>query len=110
MKKVFSSDDQTAIGIVCDLLSQAGIATRVLNESTASVLGSVPFFVALPEVYVLHDKDESRARTIIEQFESGVIRNVLPNESWMCPRCGEAIEGQFTECWRCSPNDMAPAG
>ena len=110
MKRVFCSDDQTAIGIVCGLLSQARIETRVLNESTASVLGSVPFFVALPEVHVLHDEDEPRARTIIAQFESGVVRDALPNQPWICPRCGETIEGQFTDCWKCSPKDTAPDG
>ena len=110
MKKVFASDDQTAIGIVRDLLSQAGIETRVLNESTASVLGSVPFFVALPEVHILRDEDEARARTISARFESGEFRGALPNEAWTCPRCGETIEGQFTECWKCGPKDAAPDG
>ena len=25
----------------------------------------------------------------------------LPRHEWRCPRCGETIEGQFTDCWSC---------
>jgi hypothetical protein len=35
-------------------------------------------------------------------------------DDWICPRCGETIEGQFTECWKCAAGGVeapkAPPG
>ncbi|HEX4262966.1 MAG TPA: hypothetical protein VH597_01400 [Verrucomicrobiae bacterium] len=28
---------------------------------------------------------------------------------WTCPKCGEAIEGQFDSCWKCSNVSREPA-
>ena len=105
MKRVFASQDPAALIIVRDLLAQEEIETRILNEMTASVLGQVPSLPTMPEVWVLHDEDEPAARKIVRRYESGEIRDELPREPWECPRCGETIEGQFTQCWRCEEDD-----
>lgn len=105
MKRVYASKDRSAIEIVRTLLADDGIQTTIFNEATGSVLGDIPFFLAMPEVWVLHDDDEPAARSIVAQFESGAIRDSLPSEPWVCPKCGELIEGQFTECWRCVEYD-----
>ncbi len=35
-------------------------------------------------------------------------------DDWICPRCSETIEGQFTECWKCAADGVeapkAPPG
>ena len=31
------------------------------------------------------------------------------DESWICPRCSESIEGQFTSCWKCAEEGVPPA-
>jgi hypothetical protein len=105
VKRVFASQNVAALTIVCDLLAQEGIETKILNEKTASVLGEIPFLLAMPEVWVLHDEDEPAAQEIVGRYESGEIREELSREPWECPRCGETIEGQFTECWRCEDDD-----
>ncbi len=101
MKRVFASKDQAAIEIVRGLLAEAGIEAQVFNERTASVLGDVPFFSAMPELWVTREEDRPRALEIVERFESGEARDELPSEPWTCPACGENIEGQFTSCWQC---------
>ena len=100
MKKVYSTSDQAAIAIVRDLLAQQGIESRVLNENTAAVLGEIPFLRATPEVWV-RDEDGAQAAAIVERFESGETRESLARPAWTCPKCGEQIDGQFTECWNC---------
>ena len=105
MKRVYASADRAAVELVCDFLYREGIDNRVFNENTASVFGGIPFFHAVPEVWVLRNDDEEAARAIIERFQSGAIREALARDPWICPECGEVIEGQFTQCWRCAEDD-----
>ena len=91
--------------IVRDMLAREGIETEVFNEHTASVLGEIPFFCALPELWVLRDDDAEAARIVIKRFESGQARDELPSQPWECPQCGELLGGQFTQCWRCEESD-----
>ena len=41
--------------------------------------------------------DYDKAMEVIRQALAG--KNVGP--SWRCVTCGEVIEGQFSQCWRC---------
>ena len=102
MKKVFTTSDRAAIEIVRNLLAEADIESEVFNEAIPWGSGEIPFFSAMPELWILRNEDEHRALAIIEQYESGEAREALPKEPWKCPTCGEMIEGQFTECWRCA--------
>ena len=105
MKRVFSSDDGAVIEIVRALLARDGIETNVFNENLAAATGMLPFFFAMPEIWVIRDDDEQPAKAIVARFESGELREELPNEPWTCPKCGQMIEGQFTECWQCDLPD-----
>ena len=105
MKKVFASKDQAAIQIVRDLLHEQGIETKVFNESTAAVLGDIPFFHAMPEVWVLREEQVASAKAIVQSFESGDALDDRDRPDWICDQCGETIEGQFTSCWSCTGTD-----
>lgn len=101
MKRVFPSQDRAAIAIVRELLANEGIETIIQNENMSAVSGEVPFTLAMPEIWIVRDEDEARALTIVRGFDSGEARDQEGQEPWTCPRCGEAIEGQFTACWKC---------
>jgi predicted RNA-binding Zn-ribbon protein involved in translation (DUF1610 family) len=30
-----------------------------------------------------------------------------PRATWTCPNCGEKVEEQFTQCWKCGHNRPA---
>lgn len=100
MKKVFSSHDPTTLGIVRSLLRGDGIESELLNEHAAATFGGIPFIHAGSEIWV-QDQDETQARSILERFESGALRESMALAPWTCSACGEVIEGQFTECWHC---------
>ena len=102
MKRVFASPDRAAVEIVRQLLREAGIGSTVFNESTGAILGDIPFFVANPEVWILYDDQEADARQVVHDFETGEARDRLDRRPWRCPTCGEQIEGQFSQCWRCT--------
>jgi hypothetical protein len=105
MKKVFSTSDRAELEVVRALLAEAGIESEVFNEAIPWGSGEIPFFSAMPELWILRGEDEQRALAIVEQYESGEAREALRKEPWKCPTCGEMIEGQFTECWHCAEID-----
>ncbi len=105
MKKVFASNDRSAIEILRGLLSAEGIESVVLNEITGAVLGDIPFWHAMPELWISNTGDLERAQAIVADFASGETKKTLPDTPWTCNQCGEEIEGQFTECWNCVLDD-----
>ncbi len=80
-----------------DILQEEGINCMIKNLNLAGALGELPPIECWPEVWVLEDDDYDRASSIVEDLikESDEYRT-----SWLC-QCGEKIEGQFTECWKC---------
>ncbi len=97
--------------ILRHLLDREGIATRVFNENTAAVSGEIPFFSAMPELWIESDEDAHRARDIVARFESGKLSRPRGGAPWRCPPCDSLIEAQFTDCWNCSlGNEPDPRG
>jgi rubrerythrin len=110
MKKIYSSQDVSEIEILRGLLAEEGIETTVLNEDVGEVAGMVPFDKAMPELWVKNDDEEGRALEIVKKMDSGEIRKSLGGQPWKCPQCGEAIERQFTACWKCGTKREGASG
>ena len=79
------------------LLAQEGISTRVFNENAQGAMGEIPFTQAYPEVWVVEDAQFTRARGILNEFESSAPTATLT----VCDRCGEQNPGNFELCWQC---------
>jgi hypothetical protein len=84
--------------IIKGLLDEANIPSMIRNEHLAMALGELAPSDCSPEVWILNDEDYARAKQIVDELRAS---NVQTNEPWVCPVCGEAIEGQFTLCWNC---------
>jgi len=97
MKKVYSAENLVMAGHVRSLLQQAGIDCEIRNQNLAGAVGELPPFECWPEVWIYDDGDYDKAMEVIRQALAG--KNVGP--SWRCVTCGEVIEGQFSQCWRC---------
>ena len=70
--------------------------------------GSLPFTECYPELWILNDDDNPKAKELLDIWLES--RNRV-NESWVCRECGEQIEGQFMSCWKCGntrENDPCP--
>jgi len=53
-------------------------------------------------VYIVVESQRERALTIVSRH----LKGASPSEAglaspWRCAACGEEIEGQFRECWKC---------
>jgi len=98
MKKVYEDLAFTNVGLFESILNQHGIKTVVRNAGASGAMGEVPFTEVYPELWVVNDDDYEKARGIIEDYREGP-----PGEgtAWKCPKCGESIEKEFTDCWNC---------
>lgn len=98
MNRVYTSQDLVMVGHLRNLLELSGIACRLRNIELGSGVGGLPPIECWPELWVEHDTDVPQAQAII----ASALQDPLdPLRSWTCPRCGEQLEGQFTECWQC---------
>lgn len=84
--------------IVKGLLDEAAIPSMIRNEHLAMALGELAPSDCSPEVWILNDEDYSRAKEIVDTLRN---TKVETHNAWICPSCGESIEGQFTSCWNC---------
>ncbi len=78
-------------------LAHAGIEARVLNEHAQGGLGEIPFTHAYPEIWVMEESDEARARAILVEFE----QPPAPRAPTRCKLCGEMNPPAFEICWQC---------
>lgn len=97
LRRVYGARDGTEAEFVRMLLEQAGIEAVVEGAATDAVLGPVLGAPAAASVWV-PEAQMGDARNVIESYQRGQPDR---GDAWTCPTCGEAIEGQFTECWNC---------
>lgn len=101
MQRVYSSYDLIAVHHARNLLEAQGIRAVVKNERLASAMGELPPAECQAEVWVL---DEAEAASAERLLREGTQASGPP---WSCGDCGERIEPQFTQCWRCGATRRA---
>ncbi|MDH4173445.1 MAG: DUF2007 domain-containing protein [Betaproteobacteria bacterium] len=95
MQRVYSSYDLIAVHHARNLLEAEGIRAEVRNERLSSAMGELPPAECQAEVWVLEARDAQRAERLLRE---GARASGPP---WSCAGCGERMEAQFTQCWRC---------
>lgn len=98
MRRIYGSHDALLVGYLADLLRDQGIGCLVKNAYLAGASGELPPIECWPEIWVADDRDAVQALRVIEAYLAAPRE---PGEAWVCPECGERLEGQFTGCWRC---------
>jgi len=95
MKLLYSSNDIRGIALVRSALDEAGIAYEVRNET-------IPYPTAafFPEIWIVEESEFARAC----ELRDAVMKVQPPQSPWVCPSCGEQLEGQFGSCWKCGTN------
>jgi hypothetical protein len=114
MQHVYTARDEMDATFVQGLLRQQGVEAVVQGQALGTAWGTLPLSAeSLPSVWV-EDHDVERARPVIEAYRQTDRANAddavadRPNTTWACPNCGESVEQQFTQCWKCGHN--RPAG
>lgn len=97
MLKLYDASNLTEAQLLLDLLQQAGIEAQILNTFAQGASGEIPFGQVYPEIWLQDEKDLSRARNIVKQYET-----VPATTDWIfCRHCGERNPANFELCWHC---------
>ena len=90
--------------MVQNLLIEAGIETKILNEFAQGGTGEIPFTQTYPEVWLINEEDLNPARKIITSFEQrpGNVGTLA------CKNCDEINPDTFEVCWRCGASLPTP--
>ncbi len=99
MRKVYSSQLVPMVGHLRNVLESHGIRCIVRNDYLAGAAGELPPSECWPELWVMDDAQFEEAVAIVS---AASLENLIePGARWTCKSCGEVLEGQFTDCWRC---------
>jgi predicted RNA-binding Zn-ribbon protein involved in translation (DUF1610 family) len=92
MRQIHTADNPVEAYFIKGLLDAKGIAAQVRQED---MIGDYP------SVWVTAGADFKLAQEVIPALSSEQAIVETHSEPWCCPRCGEHIEAQFTECRQC---------
>ena len=95
MKRLISAPNIALATLWADMLRSAGVEASVQRYFASSIAGEIPPDQALPEVWVADDAQLVRARALLDELRHP------PHRYWLCPGCGERIDGPFEQCWSC---------
>ncbi len=105
MKRIYISlhDADPALAYIKATLESQGIECMVTGEIAGELGGRL---AARPLLWVVDDDEYERAVKVMRTEEAIAEDNPTP---WRCPDCGEKIDGQFTECWKCGVTRPVPS-
>jgi Putative prokaryotic signal transducing protein len=96
--KVYSSENLAMVGNLKNILEGHGIACQIRGEFRGAAMGEIPPIECWPELWVME-------KTKVELAKQIVAKVLEPQDDdlrhWRCSECGEEIDGQFTDCWKC---------
>jgi len=98
MKPVFTAKHPTEAHLVRGMLESEGIRAEVRGDQLYGAFGEIP---VLPAVWVFDPADVTTAQKLVSEYLRGTPAWRHRHEHWICPGCGESLEGQFTDCWHC---------
>jgi hypothetical protein len=98
MQRILSSPDLIAVTRLKDVLEQAGVPCVLRNELSAGLSPEIPLTDSTPELWIQNDHDYARAQEIKGDMRT---EPEIAGSAWKCPACGEAVEPQFSSCWKC---------
>ncbi len=91
MKMLFTGNSND-VAFLKTMLDEAGIECEITNDGLP--YAGAAFF---PRLWIANDEDFARASEIRDRFRTPKPAN---SEPWVCPTCGETLEGQFSSCWK----------
>jgi hypothetical protein len=95
VKRVYRAASLLQVAHARNVLITAGIDCELRNQYLAGALGDLPMMETWPQLYV-DDDDETLALRALARAAAAPVGTM-----WTCSDCGERLEPQFTQCWRC---------
>ena len=98
MKLIHTEKHPTEAHLIRGMLETEGISALVRGDQLYGAYGELP---VLPTVWILDDHAAAQADRLIIDFLRGGAARRYGHLRWTCAQCGEVLEGQFTDCWKC---------
>lgn len=98
MKPVYTAKHPAEAHLVRGMLEAGGIRAEVRGDQLYGAFGELP---VLPTVWIHDATADLEALRLVGEYLHGTPARRHANERWICPSCGEGLEGQFTDCWNC---------
>src|SRR5262245_66641978 len=99
VKQVHVAKHAPEAHLVKGFLESNGITAVVRGEFLTSGWGELPLDVC--SVWIEDDRQYDRAQSLLVAFLTGNHAREFRVRDWRCPKCGEQLEGQFTDAWNC---------
>ena len=102
LMRIYTCADGMQAHFLKQLLAQEGIAAVIEGEELSQVAGGLGTLAAMRPRLLVPEELAGRAGEVLAEYEErSRATPVWRSEPWVCPRCGEEVEGQFTMCWAC---------
>jgi hypothetical protein len=98
MKRIYTSQNHVLVVLLREALTANGVRCLIKNELLASAAGELPPIECWPELWITDDDQDEWAKAIVKTTLDSANRQW---PGWQCVHCGEPLEGQFAQCWRC---------
>ena len=95
MKRIGQAPNIAIAQLWIDMLREQGIDANMQRYFLSGAAGDLPPDQCLPEIWVQDDAQFDRAKHLLEDIRR------TPQRNWVCPACGERVEGGFEQCWNC---------
>lgn len=99
MKQVHIARHAPEAHLVKGYLESLGIVAVIRGEFLTGGWGELPVDVC--SVWIEDERQYEQAQAAVREFLTGERARKHRHRAWRCHHCGEALEGQFTKCWRC---------
>ena len=100
MQKIFSSPNLGLVAHLKNILENENIACLMKNFYLTGGAGELPPTECWLELWVIDETQLNDAQRLIKENQT------IPatGKPWQCSNCGEQLEAQFTQCWKCGSN------
>ena len=98
MRQVYTSPNTALVNHLRSILDSLGIPCRVRGEFLSAAVGELPPIECWAELWILDDDRYDEAAEILRRAASDGAGSGAP---WACDACGEQVDAQFGECWKC---------
>ena len=106
MKLIHTAKHPTEAHLIRGMLEAEGIRALVKGDQLYGAYGELP---VLPTVWIFDDALAMHADRLVIDFLRGSAAHKYGHQRWTCAQCGENLEGQFTDCWKCGAPRPKPA-
>ena len=98
MRQIYVSPNTAHVNHLRSILESFGIACTVRGEFLSAAVGELPPIECWAELWVVDDDRHDDADEILRRAAADGADAGAP---WICDGCGEQVDGNFGECWKC---------